>query len=66
MGQGIHALVVFLYKIGIGGSAFANYIKLKSMTIPDGVTSIGERAFRFCTKLMSVTIGENVTSIGIC
>ena len=36
---------------------------LKSVTIPDSVTSI-YNAFSDCTSLTSVTIGRNVTSIG--
>ena len=38
--------------------------KLSSISIPNGVTSIGEGAFKGCSKLSSVTIGNNVTSIG--
>ncbi len=34
------------------------------VTIPDGVTSIGEKAFYECSKLTSVTIPNGVTSIG--
>ena len=34
------------------------------MTIPDGVTSIGESAFYYCSGLTSVTIPDSVTSIG--
>ena len=37
---------------------------LTSVTIGNGVTSIGEDAFWKCTSLTSVTIGNNVTSIG--
>ena len=34
------------------------------ITIPEGVTSIGNGAFCYCDSLTSVTIGNNVTSIG--
>lgn len=34
------------------------------VTIPEGVTSIGDDAFRDCSSLASVTIGNGVTSIG--
>ena len=37
---------------------------MKSVTIPNSVTSIGESAFRNCSGLTSVTIGNSVTSIG--
>ena len=38
--------------------------ELTSVTIPDGVTSIGHRAFRDCKGLKSVIIPNGVTSIG--
>ncbi len=35
-----------------------------AITIPDGVTNIGNSAFNGCSKLTSVTIPDSVTSIG--
>ena len=40
------------------------YKAIKSATIGDSVTSIGERAFYGCSGLTSVIIGNSVTSIG--
>ncbi|MBQ3150551.1 MAG: leucine-rich repeat domain-containing protein, partial [Clostridia bacterium] len=42
--------------------SYRSYIK--SITIGDGVTSIGDYAFRHCDSLTSVTIPDSVTSIG--
>ena len=42
----------------------AGLSNISSVTIPNGVTSIGDRAFENCSGLTSVTIGESVTSIG--
>ena len=36
----------------------------RSVTIPDGVTSIPSDAFRYCTGFTSVTIPDSVTNIG--
>ena len=47
----------------IGDKAFFGK-KITDITIPDGVTSIGDMAFIGCTSLTSVTIGNSVTSIG--
>ena len=47
----------------IGEMAFYNCEGLTSITIPDGVTSIGDEAFSH-SSLTSITIPDNVTSIG--
>ncbi|MDB4388805.1 leucine-rich repeat domain-containing protein [Akkermansiaceae bacterium] len=48
----------------IADDAFNRCTNLTSITIPDGVTSIGLRSFFRCTNLTSITIGDGVTSIG--
>ena len=37
---------------------------MKSITIPNSVTSIGDYAFEYCDGLTSITIPNSVTSIG--
>ncbi len=48
----------------IGESAFEKCTKLKSITLPQGITSIGNSAFANCSNLTSITIPQSVTSIG--
>jgi hypothetical protein len=47
----------------IGGEAFYN-TDFTSITIPEGVTSIGYHAFAFCTKLGSITFPATLQTIG--
>ena len=44
--------------------AFYHCSSLTSITIPNGVTSIGYKAFSYCNGLTSVTIPNSVKSIG--
>ncbi len=44
--------------------AFYDCASLRSVTIPDSVTSIGDEAFYKCSSLESITIPDSVTSIG--
>ncbi len=48
----------------IGYEAFYYDTALTTITIPEGVTSIGGYAFDSCVALPSITIPEGVTSIG--
>ena len=45
-------------------SAFLACTGLKSVTIPNCVTAIGDFAFYWCSSLESITIPDSVTSIG--
>ncbi len=51
-----------------GGTSIANsafkYFRMKSITLPPSVTSIGSSAFNQCTELEAVNIPEGVTTIG--
>ena len=48
----------------IESKAFMKCTTLKSITIPDSVTSIGDSAFYGCESLIDLIIPESVTSIG--
>ena len=47
----------------INDGAFYHFNKLSSISIPDGVTSIGYSAFMFCSGLTSIQIPKSVISI---
>ena len=50
--------------LGINQYAFSEQNGLKTIVIPNSVTTIGEEVFRNCNALTSVTIGNSVTSMG--
>ena len=50
--------------ISIAARAFENCSKIKTIIIPDTVTSIGGVAFYYCTNLQYIEIPESVTYIG--
>ena len=44
---------------GIGTEAFS-YVKMKSLTVPEQISSIGYRAFEYCTVSESFTLPKNI------
>lgn len=48
----------------ISDYAFSGCSKLKSLTLPESLVSIGRRAFFECSKLESVVLPESVSTIG--
>ena len=47
----------------IWGEAFSGYTSLRSVTIPNSVTFIGDGSFRGCSSLTNVAIPNSITSI---
>ena len=47
----------------INKNTFKNCTSLKDISVPSGITAIGESAFENCHSLTSITIPENITSI---
>lgn len=66
----IETVVIADTVTGIGEAAFAGLSKLKTVTIGDGVKTIGDNAFgldgKGCYMLETVNIGSGVESIGEC
>ena len=49
---------------GIADDAFKDNTTITSVTIPDGITTIGASAFDGCSNMMTVIIGKDVATIG--
>ena len=49
----------------IHDQAFYSFRNITSITVSDGVKSIGKAAFAYCRELTSITISSNVESIGV-
>ena len=53
-------------KTPLVGTPWDSYVQsITSVTIEDGVTSIGNQAFIFCENLKTITIPDSVASIGV-
>ena len=53
------------YKImGIEEGAFSNCVSVSSVTIANGITTIGPAAFQRCAEMTSIVIPNSITSIG--
>ncbi len=48
----------------IAGNAFGSCVKLKKVTLPDGIKSIGDWAFSLCEELKSINLPDSITYIG--
>ena len=54
-----------VYKINaLGFGCFADCEGLKSIKLPDGITSLGESCFYFCSSLTSIDLPSGITSLG--
>lgn len=51
-------------KVNLGNSLFANRTDITSVTITDGLNSIGANTFQGCTSLQSISLPSSLTSIG--
>jgi len=69
IGSGVKSINLFSVFDNVAGwsnyGSFEGCISLKSITIPNNVTKIGNRAFYGCTGLTSVNIPDSITSIVI-
>lgn len=51
---------------GNGGERLNNYDRIKTVSLPTTVVSIGEEAFSYCKNLKSINIPKSVKNIGEC
>ena len=49
----------------ISADVFAGNTRIRSVTLPDGVTELTDEQFAWCTSLERVTFGKNVRRIGV-
>ena len=54
----------FLTACGFSTESIIKFNNIKSITVPEGVTSIGDYAFDGCTSLKEIEIPKSITSIG--
>ena len=64
--EDITGLVLKEFNGTFDNSLLQKYPNLTNVTIPDGVTSIGQYAFENCSNLTSIDLPESLTSIGDC
>ena len=62
--EDITGLVLKEFNGTFDNSLLQKYPNLTNVTIPDGVTSIGQYAFENCSNLTSIDLPESLTSIG--
>ena len=62
--SGVKTVKILDAKANIDNSAFYQCVELESVTLGNGVTSIGTYAFSKCNKLAKIVIPDSVTSIG--
>lgn len=60
---GLKNAVIPVEVTSIGDYAFCRS-EITSLTIPEGITSIGEGAFLYCVKLESISMPDSLTKIG--
>ena len=44
--------------------SFSGCSKLTNITLPEGITSLGEYCFQYCSSLTNITLPKGITSLG--